>query len=127
VATREKALVDVGALADFAAGECRLVEAGGQEIGIVRWHDGRVFAIRNRCPHQGGPICAGSVGPKLVAEAGGRLAVDGDEPVITCGWHHWEFELATGRSVWNERIPRLRTFPAAVADGRVLVELPASS
>jgi nitrite reductase/ring-hydroxylating ferredoxin subunit len=127
VATRQRALVDVGALVDFPTGECRLVHVADQEIGIVRWHDGRVFAIRNHCPHQGGPICAGHVGPKLVGVAGTGLAVVDDEPVITCGWHHWEFELATGRSVWNERIPRLRTFPTAIADGRVLVELRTSS
>jgi nitrite reductase/ring-hydroxylating ferredoxin subunit len=124
MAHRQTMLVEVGAVEDFAPGRCRIVQAGAFEIGVVRWTDGRFFALRNRCPHQGGPICAGRVGAKLVADAGGEIALAQDAPVITCAWHHWEFDLATGRSVWNERIPRLQTFPTTVSeDGRVLVEI----
>jgi nitrite reductase/ring-hydroxylating ferredoxin subunit len=115
-------VTDVGALDDFEEGAVRLVRVDGLEIGIVRWHGDRIYAIHNRCPHMAGPICAGVIGPKPIASAPGAVDVDEDEPVVTCAWHHWEFELATGRSLWDPNY-RVRTFPVRTEGGRVLVSV----
>jgi nitrite reductase/ring-hydroxylating ferredoxin subunit len=47
---------------------------------VVFWHEGRAFAIEDRCPHLGFPLHQGTV------EAG----------LVTCHWHHARFDLVSG-------------------------------
>ena len=49
-------------------GERKLVEIGGRSIGVFNV-DGEYYALRNRCPHQGGPLCDGL--PVRAAAGGG--------------------------------------------------------
>ena len=113
--------VDVGALSDFGERDVRVVFAEGREIGIVRW-GGSVYAVANVCPHQRGPVCRGMLGGRLTGSAPGTMEMDDDTPVLGCPWHGWEFDLRTGRALWDERYG-VRTFPARVQNGRVLVEM----
>jgi nitrite reductase/ring-hydroxylating ferredoxin subunit len=39
-------------------GERRLLELGGRTIGVFRL-DGDYFALADRCPHRGAPLCSG--------------------------------------------------------------------
>lgn len=115
--------VDVGAAADFAHGVPRIVQVGEREVGVVRWGE-RWFALRNHCPDQGGPLCAGAVRSALVAGPAGEhvdLALDEGRPVIACPWHHYEFDLQTGRELRGGR--RAITYRVTVEAGRVYVEL----
>src|SRR5437660_142864 len=48
----------VATVAEVPPGERKLVMVAGREIGIFNV-GGRFFAVRNRCPHQGGPLCQG--------------------------------------------------------------------
>lgn len=113
--------VDVGEVSDFTEGAIRTVVVGHHEVGIVRWRD-NFYAVRNFCSHQGGPLCRGRLGPKLVSDGFGRLVVDRDTPIVACPWHGWEFEAATGRSVWSDRY-RVKTWPIRIDNGRVLVDI----
>src|SRR5262249_29954789 len=120
----DRELVDVGAIDDFPEGQMRIVDAGGRELGVARWH-GRFFAAHNRCPHQGGPVCQGHLSPFLrPAEAGapGRFEPDPERAVIACAWHGWEFDIATGESAWDAKY-RIRTYPVEVENDRVLVRV----
>jgi nitrite reductase/ring-hydroxylating ferredoxin subunit len=47
---------------------------------VVFWHEGRAWAIEDRCPHMGFPLHQGTV------EAG----------LLTCHWHHAQFDLESG-------------------------------
>jgi nitrite reductase/ring-hydroxylating ferredoxin subunit len=71
--------VRAGSLADLRA-EGRLTAKLGSLPVVVFWHDGRAWAIEDRCPHMGFPLRQGTV------EAG----------LVTCHWHHARFDLATG-------------------------------
>jgi nitrite reductase (NADH) small subunit len=117
------AVVDVGAVDDFPEASARIVEARGLEIGVISWH-GRLYALRNVCPHMGGPVCRGELLPRIVApdDAPGRLDVEREIPVIACAWHSWEFDVRTGESLTPDNL-RVRTYAVEVADGRVLVDL----
>jgi nitrite reductase (NADH) small subunit len=87
----------------------------GSLIEIVRGNDlyalcnveGEIRALSGTCPHQGGPL--------------GQGALDGG--VITCPWHAWEFESATGVCVFNDQI-RVPTYSVRVDSGEILVDLP---
>jgi nitrite reductase/ring-hydroxylating ferredoxin subunit len=113
-------MVDVGSLELYPEGRSVIVRAEGREIGIVRWQD-RFYALRNVCPHQSGPLCAGLVHPRLLgADEPGLLRLDESRPVIECPWHGWEFDLRTGRSLSADG-ERVKTYPVEVEAGRLLV------
>lgn len=117
-------LVDVGSVEDFPDRAMRVVEVDGREIGICRWGS-EFFAMRNRCPHQGAPVCRGFLQTRLdsrATPAGVEVETDPEEPVILCGWHRWEFSLRTGESAWDATY-RVRTYPVRVDRSRVLVQL----
>ena len=115
------ALHDAGALDEFGEEQLRLVSVGGQEVGIVRRGE-RVCAIRNSCPHQAGPICAGPLRTHLMGDGVGRVRRSDGSLVLACPWHGWEFDIETGHSTWDPRY-RVKTYHATVRDGRVLVEI----
>ena len=113
--------VDVGAVGDFPCERVRIVDIDRREIGIVHWQD-RFYAVSNLCAHQGGPLCRGVLSARLTAAEPGELTLDQSAPLLACPWHGWEFDLRTGRAILDPKV-RVRTFPARVAAGRVLVEM----
>ena len=91
--------------------------------GRTQWtfsHGGRSFAVfevsgelvvtDGACPHNGGPLAEG-------------LVRDG---VVTCPWHWYSYELATGRCRTAAGY-QLRRYPVALVDGRPHVTLPAAA
>lgn len=115
-------LHDVGAPDEFPEDRVRLVRAGGRDLGVVRW-SGDWYALRNRCPHESGPVCAGTLMPMLVSSDIGTVDVDPSAPVLICPWHQWEFDVRSGRSVTGGEY-RVATYGVRVERGRVLVEIP---
>jgi 3-phenylpropionate/trans-cinnamate dioxygenase ferredoxin subunit len=116
-------LVEVGNVDDFSHARPRIVQAGGRELGIIRWHD-TFFAVRNVCPHMGARICLGTVTARTFADGPlSPVAADQDRPVVTCPWHGWTFEIGSGRSVADPFRFRVRSYAVIVVDGRVLVDV----
>jgi nitrite reductase (NADH) small subunit len=114
--------VDVGGENEFEEGAVRLVEVGRRSIGIVRWR-GAVHALRNLCPHQGGPACRGLLRPLLKPDSAiGGIALDEERLVLSCPWHGWEFDVVTGQSLWDDTC-KLGKYRVAVESGRVLIEI----
>lgn len=117
---RERQWVDVGGLEDFEDRRPRVVEIQGREIGVLRWR-GEVFAMRNVCPHQHAPVCRGTALALITADETGKMEVDPTRPVVACPWHGWEFDARSGRAIWSGSRYKLKTYPAQVRDGRVLI------
>lgn len=112
---------DAGSVEEFAAGVPRIVEVDGVEVAVVRWGD-RFYAFRNLCPHNRGPIGRwGKIRSRLISPDRLRLDVDAETPVVICPWHRWEFQLQSGRPVFDPAGPRLSTFAVEVEHGRVRV------
>ncbi len=63
----------------------------------VFWHEGRAYALDDRCPHMGFPLHRGSL------EAG----------LVTCHWHHARFDLASGGTL-DPFADDARAFPVEV-------------
>jgi 3-phenylpropionate/trans-cinnamate dioxygenase ferredoxin subunit len=42
---------------------------------------------------------------------------------MRCPWHGWEFDIASGRSLFDPDGVRVRNYPVTVEDGTVIVEL----
>jgi nitrite reductase (NADH) small subunit len=110
--------VDVGSAADLERDRRLVARVNGREVGVVAEPDGSLHAIRNRCPHHGGPLCLGRV-VERVGGGPGSYRLTGQRS-LRCPWHGWEFDLETGVCV-DEPTLRAAVYPVRVEDGRVLV------
>jgi nitrite reductase/ring-hydroxylating ferredoxin subunit len=84
----------------------KVVRLKGRQILIIG-HRGGVFAIANRCPHEGYPLSEGTLGDGAC--------------VVTCNWHNWKFDLATGEALIG--FDPVRTYPVAFEGEAILVDL----
>ncbi len=89
--------VVVGKVSDFGEGDRKIIDVNGKSIGVFRVDD-QFYALRNRCPHQWGPLCLGDFAPRAVSNGPGDVRLDSGPPLIACPWHGWEYDLATGQS-----------------------------
>ena len=48
----------VATVDEIPPGQRKIVDVGGRSIGVFNLQ-GEYFAVLNRCPHQGGPLCRG--------------------------------------------------------------------
>ncbi len=85
-------------LADLHPGHPRLLRLGGQPVALFRLTDGRVFAVDNRCPHEGYPLVQGAVSGQT----------------LTCVWHNFKFDLQSGECLLGDE--DVRTFPVRIVD-----------
>ncbi len=74
-------------------------------IAVFR-HAGSWYAIDGMCSHQGGPLADGVV----------------RDGCVTCPWHGWQYDLATGIQMIN-RQPLQESFPIRQIDDRVEIQL----
>ena len=95
---------DVADTAALNAAGRLVVRVEGRQILLVVTGQG-LFATANRCPHEGYPLSEGTL-------AGCTL---------TCNWHNWKFDLASGETLVGG--DRLRHYPLRVEAGRVWLDL----
>jgi nitrite reductase/ring-hydroxylating ferredoxin subunit len=109
----------VAAVDELPEGGRVIVEVAGRSIGVFR-SGGRYYALRNRCPHQGGPLCKGHLLGSLSSNGPGDFDYDPDRRLLECPWHGWEFDLETGQSWFDPARTRVKAYPVEVArlDGR---------
>ncbi len=105
---------------ELPPGERRIVEIEGRSIGVFNV-GGEFFALRNRCPHQGGPLCLGRTSGFLIGDAPGEYRYSRAGEILRCPWHGWEFDLRTGQSWFDPRHTRVRDYAVSVAPGAALV------
>lgn len=106
---------------ELPPGSVRMVKVGPRAIGVLNVN-GRYYAIRDICPHQGAPLCQGSVGGTMLPSEPHEYVYGMDHQVIRCPWHGWEFDLETGRSLFNPDKVWVKTYPVRAEDGLVILE-----
>jgi nitrite reductase (NADH) small subunit len=110
---------DVGSLEELERDGRVVARVGGREIGVLADGDtGALYAIRNRCPHPGAPLCRGTLRERLSGPPG-RYELSG-RTALRCPWHGWEFDAETGRCVDDPAL-RVAVYPVRVERGRLLV------
>ena len=95
--------VVVGKVSDFQNGDRKIVDVNGKSVGVFRIDD-QFYAIRNRCPHQWGPLCLGNFAPRAVSSGPGDVHMDDGPPLLACPWHGWEYDIATGQSFMGRAV-----------------------
>ena len=95
-------------VADVEEGVGKPTTVDGTHLAIFL-HEGKHYAVDNRCPHMGYPMSEGSI----------------RDGVLICHWHHWEFDLKTGGCFLTSG-DDLKAFPVeAREDGYLYAGIPA--
>ncbi|MCE2469464.1 MAG: Rieske (2Fe-2S) protein [Dehalococcoidia bacterium] len=83
-----------GSAEELARQGCRVVTGAGHAVAVFA-HEGRFYALDNRCPHMGFPLAQGTV----------------QDGLLICHWHHARFDLASGDTfdLFAGDIPRFET------------------
>ena len=113
----------VAAVDEIPPGGRKIVEVAGRSIGVFNLN-GEYFALRNRCPHQGGPLCEGKTWGALQARVPGEIAYTRAGEILTCAWHGWEFDIRTGQSWCDPERLRVRSYEVSVESGAALAAPP---
>src|SRR5215211_2888462 len=103
----------IATVAEIPPGGRKIVEIAGRSIGVFNL-GGEFFALRNRCPHQGGPLCAGSLGGLVSSPGPGEYHYSRAGEIVRCPWHGWEFDIRTGQSWCDPARVRVRSYPVTV-------------
>jgi nitrite reductase/ring-hydroxylating ferredoxin subunit len=105
VAKHLDSFVRAARLDDVRATGRTSVRIAGHSLALF-FHNGKVYAVDNRCPHMGFPLHRGSV----------------RDGILTCHWHHARFDLESG-GTFDQFADEARVFPVEVRDGEVWVDL----
>lgn len=101
----EAAWVAAFALDALPRGEARVFTRGELRVAVFRLDDDALFALDDRCPHEGYPLAKGFV----------------NGCVVTCRWHAFRYDLRTGRCLVGDE--HARTYPVRVREGVVELDL----
>jgi nitrite reductase (NADH) small subunit len=102
------------------AGARVIVELAGKQIGFFNV-DGRIYALNNRCPHAGAPVCLGEVTGTVEVVDGYRLRSIREREVLRCPWHAWEFDIESGCTL-TQPTRRIKRYEVKVTDGWVWLD-----
>ena len=119
--------IRVSQVSEIEDGGKIVIEADGEQIGIFRIGND-FYAWKNRCPHQGGPICQGRIFNKVIEVLDADLKsrgrdYDEENTHIVCPWHGLEFDIRTGQfaGASDVKIMALDGYPTQVQDGDAYV------
>lgn len=99
----------VATVDEIPPGGRKVVEVGGRSIGVFNL-GGEFFALRNSCPHEGGPLCVGPICGFIFAETPGEYQYSRQGEILRCPWHGWEFDIRTGQSWFDPAKVRVRRY-----------------
>jgi len=102
-------LVKVCKVSELPTGQAKAIQVDGKEIGIFNTND-KLYAINNICIHAGGPLHEGPV--------------NCEKAQVTCCWHSWTFDLATGKCVTHPRQDVFaETYPVKIENDEIFVTI----
>lgn len=90
---------------EFSEGKGRRFDVNGADVAAFLYK-GRVIALSNTCPHQGGPLCDGKI----------------ERGYVVCPWHGWQFSAQDGSAPpgYDDRVSSYRVLER---EGNVYVSL----
>lgn len=111
---------------EIPPGGRKIAEVAGRSIGVFNIN-GEFFALRNQCPHQGGPLCRGPVSGLAKAQTPDEMTYIRRGEILRCPWHQWEFDIRTGQSWVDPAKVRVRSYEARTESGSTLLSEPDTS
>ena len=96
--------ITIGKLEDIPKLGSRVITTADGDIAVFRTSDDQVFALRDHCPHKGGPLSQGIIYGHKVA----------------CPLHNWSIDLETGAAVAPDE-GCSHSYPVEVKNGVVSI------
>lgn len=106
VAMQTEQWIEVGNVSDIPRDGARVVKTHLGDIAVFRNMQDEIFALRDKCPHKGGPLSQGIIFGKTVA----------------CPLHNWNIALDTGIAVAPDE-GCAASFPIKVDGEKVFLSL----
>lgn len=103
---------DLCSLSELKEGDGKYIRIGDVHLAVFL-HEGKPYAMENRCPHAGGSLSGGWI----------------DHGHVLCPWHQWAFEIHSGELAGANGRVKVKTFELRVVAGpdgssRVQVDVP---
>lgn len=98
--------IEVGQVDDIPVLGARVVRSAQGDIAIFRNTQNEIFALRDRCPHKGGPLSQGIVYDRRVS----------------CPLHNWVISLESGAATGPDT-GCTQNYPVRVEDGIIYLAL----
>ncbi len=96
---------NLGHLAGLEEKGRHVLKIDGKQIALLSTEAG-LFAINNRCPHEGYPLIEGTLN---------------DSCTLACNWHGWAFDLKSGEALQGR--DAVRTYPVERRGGDIWIDL----
>ena len=106
----------VASVKDIPPGTRKVVTVNGRDIVILNIK-GELFGILDRCPHNGGSLCKGTLTRRISSPEPGVYDTPGNPELLRCPWHGWQYDVRTGQSWCEPERARTITYPVRVAHG----------
>jgi nitrite reductase (NADH) small subunit len=104
---------------EIPVGGKKFIEINGRSICVFNVK-GEFYALRNSCPHQGAQVCEGSMGGMTVCHSGNSAGFDisfqREGEILRCPWHGWEFDIRTGKSIFDPNRYLVKTYDVTVEE-----------
>ena len=98
--------IEIGSIEDIPRLGSRVVNTPDGDIAVFRNNKDEVFALRDKCPHKGGPLSQGIVHDRSV----------------TCPMHNWVLGLDDGEAKGPDE-GCANTFPVKQENGTIYLSL----
>jgi nitrite reductase (NADH) small subunit len=106
-------------LAELPPGTSTTVKAFGTTVAVFNV-EGQVFALSNHCPHHGGPLCHGRISGAVLPSQPYEYRYGREGRVLTCPWHGWEFDIESGRTIFDPSV-RVKIYEARIEKGEIVL------
>ena len=113
----------IGLLRELPPGTRKLVNIRGRPIAVFNIK-GELFALLNRCPHQGANLCDGKLVGLVQSREPGEYKYSRSGEILRCPWHGWEVDVRTGQSWCEADRIKAKTYEIEAAPGETLVKGP---
>lgn len=89
----DEGFVNLGHIPDLEEKGRAVIKLGERQIAVFKTDTG-IYAINNRCPHEGYPLVQGSLKKNCQ---------------LACNWHGWTFDLQSGKAIQGR--DAVKTYP----------------
>ena len=107
--------IDIAALDDIPLRGARVLKTAAGCVAVFRPTENEAYALSDRCPHKGGPLCEGrTAGFMKCDRPGAPYEYLRKGEIVRCPWHGWEYDLKSGQSWVDPASVRVRSYDVGI-------------